>query len=141
MGFQILDKEGKAIPINLLDKEVCELWGDEIDPKYYCKPYTQEEILQQVKEDPKNKDKNEEQLKCLARWRYVSQSNWYDQIGWVIHQYKFTTWEQIYEYFKSYWKDFLEEHPQLTFEECDPKKVELINYWKEKGYTPKPVEN
>ena len=36
-AFQILDKNNLPISINTLDKEVCELVGNEVDEKYYCR--------------------------------------------------------------------------------------------------------
>lgn len=38
MGFQIKDKEGDAIAINILDKEVCEFWGIDVHKKHYAVP-------------------------------------------------------------------------------------------------------
>ena len=38
MGFQILDKDGNAIIINDLDKEACDFWKQEYDPKFYASP-------------------------------------------------------------------------------------------------------
>ena len=35
--FIIKDKNNQIIPLNVLDKEICKLWNQEYDSKYYVK--------------------------------------------------------------------------------------------------------
>ena len=36
-AFQILDNQGNPLTMEQIDMEVCELTGNEVDPKHYCK--------------------------------------------------------------------------------------------------------
>lgn len=38
MAFQILNREGVAITLNELDREVAEFWGVEVSDNYYASP-------------------------------------------------------------------------------------------------------
>lgn len=64
-SFQILDKEGKPIPIKDLDKQACDFWQQEVHTKWYAHP-------QKRRED-------EDEFSYISR-----QGNWFDIVGWNI---------------------------------------------------------
>lgn len=143
-SFQILDKDGNAIPINTLDKEAADFWNKELDPKYYA--------------DPSKKDTD--------RWLGA---NWFDTIGWYIaNQGNYTTgWANVVSslvaeplgqcLFKKQEDNTVKvakfvdcKDGELHLESCVEKSlflslcffqpfIDLINHWAGKGYTPKQI--
>lgn len=114
--FQILDKEGDAITIDNLDKEVCELWNKEYSTKNYANPF----IVTEDGEEPYLKE------------------NWYDSVGWSIAYSKTTTWSQAIQYFAGiYDLDIISccvcintpQHYLYPY-------LQLFQYWEKKGYKP-----
>ena len=63
-SFQILDKEGNAIPINKLDEIAAKFWNQEPDSKKYAVPLPQSAFKDELD--------------------FCIQGNWFDVIGWNI---------------------------------------------------------
>lgn len=122
-AFQILDKNNNPIPINLLDKEVCELTGNEIDSKSYCP-------LGNIKD-------HESRIKFI-----FNTSNWYDTIGWMIASDN-KSFEDILAYYADVMKEFIGELDEngtiITLELIYPYHTLLLNTWINKGYKAKQI--
>lgn len=129
MGFQILNKDGEAIQIKQIDAEIAELFGVEVDVKWYASPPPYDDSLK-------------------AKF---DRQNWFDKIGWMIHYDKLTTWDQILEKYLSAFQEIFDKLGYTTEEEKRNDLTEnlhdakywflLIDTFKEKGYIPKPVED
>lgn len=122
-GFQILDKDGNPISINNLDKEVCEIVGNEQDKKYYCTLGRREDY----------KDE----------FDYITKTtNWYDSIGWMI-AFEGKTFQQIIEYYTNAMKEFIGKEDStgqmITIEMIYPYHMKVLNNWIDKGYATKQV--
>lgn len=90
-AFQILDKDNNPISIGQLDKEVCELTGNEIDPKHYCSLGNRKDYPEGFKGDMEYHGKT---------------SNWYDTIGWMI-AYEGKSLQDIIDYYTDIMKEFI----------------------------------
>lgn len=161
--FQILDAEGKAIAIKVLDAEAAAFWGKEVDTKYYADP------------EPPQKE-GESNLDYLRR---SMSANWFDIIGYAIANQGYYTsgWRNVVHYFfttsvpsKFIKGDKNEPIPITKLRKCIEVKedgtqvnawhleddieesifgsclfyepfIELINHWMAKGYTPKQIKN
>lgn len=112
-AFQILDKDGIAIPLSILDKEVCDLKGIEPDPKWYC------------------------DLEASAM------SSWYDTIGWLIASENKSFEDIIEYFTEPMRKYIgqVDNGKVITLETIYPIRIKLLNMWIEKGYTPKQIIN
>jgi hypothetical protein len=124
-AFQILDKNDEAIPINQLDREVCDIMEKEQDPKWYCTLGRESEYK--------------------SRIDYVLHApNWYDTIGWMIAN-EGKSFQQIIEYYANVVEDFIgkkdENDKIITLEDIYPHQTKLINHWINKGYTTKQIIN
>lgn len=121
-AFQILNKEGNPIPINDLDREVCELTGNEYDPKHYC-------VLGNRKDHKSDLD------------FMINTHNWYDTIGYQISQGM--SFEDIYENWIKTMSDFIgqldENGEVITVETCVPYHTKVLKSWIEKGYKGKQI--
>ena len=121
MGFQIKDKDGKAITISELDSEAAIFWGVEIHPKHYAMPQNGAKV------------------------------NWFDTIGYHIHSndsswhkhYSKTTWMMVKESLMICITDVLNITPEELIMNRDYWKstFDLIDHWESKGYTPHKVED
>lgn len=144
MSFQILNKEGQAIGINVLDAEAAELWGKKVEPQWYADP-----------EPPRRPDESSAQY-----YRRCGRGNWYDIIGYNIHEPKSdwtTGWNNIkaslwvvqatsmYEHLyddKTYKDEESDkEYTQLDIVIMATKQYlkpyfDLIDHWEAKGYRP-----
>lgn len=128
-SFQILDAKGNALTMGVLDAEVAAFWGQKIQKTTYA--------------HPKN-----------------ALYNWYDTIGWAIayqnsDDYSVNTWESVVHYlFVNTMGEFIVDCKNCKFEDFDTVKqnleniqelytpmLELIKYWKNKGYTPKQIKD
>lgn len=160
MSFQILNKEGNAIPINELDKEAAEFWGKQVHLEQYASPF-----------------KPEPGMSEMDILRADMTSNWFDVVGRAIHQQGFALsgWANVVhtmiaEHISSKFIDSskgYEDRPVLVPEFVEeitddaskvyhlPDKIEikiwgilayyrphinLINHWQSKGYTPLQVK-
>jgi hypothetical protein len=128
MGFQIRNKEGQSLTIKELDQEASTFWGVENDPEYYASP---------IKPDGT--------YKTMSR---MMSTNWYDNIGYIIHKLKTTDWEVVKEDYLSPYKEALKKYEgRPDYEEAkgvmlgDYVKAmcDLIDLWKSKGYQPEYV--
>lgn len=123
-AFQILDKDNNPISIGELDRQVCELTGNEQDKKYYC-----------------NLAKNSE-LKTFKE--KFSVSNWYDTIGWMIASEN-KSLQDILDYYADVMKEYIgkidEDGTVLTLEYIYPYHTLVLNTWINKGYKAKQVIN
>lgn len=124
-AFQILDKNNNAIPINKLDKEVCELVGNEQDNKYYCTLGKREDYPDGFK----------------GKWEFHSRTtNWYDSIGWMIAS-EGKSLQDIIDYYTNVMKDFIGKKDEngviITLESIYPYHTKVLNSWINKGYTTK----
>jgi hypothetical protein len=122
-AFQILDNNNNPISINQLDKEVCEMVGNEIHSKNYC--------LLGKREDYK------------SNWDYISScSNWYDTIGWLIADTG-KSLQDILVYYADIMKDFIGEVDEngniITLEVIYPYHTKVLNTWVKKGYQAKQI--
>lgn len=126
MSFQIHSADGKALYINELDKEACELWGKEYHPKDYANPNPPS-----IKED---------WLKCVEDAQNHA-DNWFDKIGHIIHEGA-DNWTTVREKFLSIYTETIE---KFGLEVCMEVPgigghVNLINHWESKGYIPVPIK-
>lgn len=113
--FQILDKNGNAIAINDLDKEVCELFDISYHPKEYCKLGKRSDFTNDIK----------------GSWEYACVPNWFDIIGWKISQ-----GESLQDIYDDYQK-MLDGSHDIKVEEAFPYRIKLLTYWINKGYVGK----
>lgn len=127
-AFQILDSKGQAIPINILDQEVCELQGKTPDPKWYC-----------GFKNPKDYPNGENDAKYILD---EMTSNWYDTLGWMIAD-KGYSFEDLINYYKDLMKEYLgqelEDGTVVTIEYIYPERMKLLNHWIKKGYKAKQI--
>lgn len=121
MGFQILNNDKKPINIYELDKEACQLWGQEYDKKWYARPYV--------------RDTYPDDSQGYA-W-YCMQSNWFDQIGYIIHRYNCNTWTAV----RRELINGLEKYDALMQYLIRDKYLQLVEHWEAKGYMPRPVKD
>lgn len=118
MSFQILNSQGVAIPINDLDKEVCEFWGKEYSEKNYANPYIERE------------DGSTPYLK----------DNWFDAIGWSTHASKANTWGQALQYFANIYEMDIVSACKIDENHYLYPYIQLFQYWQQKGYTPQFID-
>lgn len=126
-AFQILNKEGQAIPISELDQEICELIGNQVDKKYYCSLGKRSDYPEGAK----------------GEWQFVSKtSNWYDTIGWMIASEN-KSFEEILEHYANNMKEFIgqkdENGTTITLEYIYPYHTKVLNTFISKGYKAKQV--
>ena len=124
MAFQILDKNGEAIPLNTLDKEVVELWDTDYDTKYYAVPKKRSYFPDGIK----------------GEFEYCKQMNWFDSLGYAIHADRLSTWDGVREYFEALYVDMIKKY-ELSLKEIVPELVQLIDHWESKGYRPHGFED
>lgn len=111
MGFQILNAEGEAIPINKLDEIVAKFWGVEVQEKSYARPYKRTDF-------PKG---------IIGELQYYACGNWFDVIGWSIYASKTSgDWDLV--------KDYMEMSKESPYNK-------LLTYFKEKSYIPKSISS
>jgi hypothetical protein len=166
MGFQIKDKEGNPISINVLDEEAAEFWGRPVDPKHYVSPIKEFTNPDNLEGDALAKAEFKHELDELRK------TNWFDKIGWAIHTQDnyYSGWRNLVHTLYvnsipsiftqdpgngSVWTIDVPHMEDLTDEFVDEFKlpetvnvelivtlsvnkpyIELINHWAEKGYTP-----
>lgn len=118
-SFQILDQNGNPIPINTLDAEVCELTGNEINPKWYCPLGRREDFK--------------------SRMEFITFApNWFDSIGWRIAAHQLSlqgVLDDLAEGMKKYIGQTDEDGVKITLEYIYPYHCKVINTWIQKGYT------
>jgi len=124
-AFQILDKDNNPISIGELDRQVCELTGNEIDKKHYCR-------LGNIKDHK-------------SEMKYVfNTSNWYDTIGWMIASEN-KSFQDILDYYADVMKEYIgkvnEDGTIITLEYIYPYHTLVLNTWINKGYKAKQVIN
>ena len=130
-GFQILNAEGVAIPINKIDREVAEFWGNKCLDNEYAKPLSRDKFPEGIK----------------GSLEYYQQTNWFDKIGWLIKD-EWCTWKSLKGDIIACQKDliaeslFNDDFMELVklFRELYKPWFDLIDHFKSKGYTPKQVE-
>ena len=121
MGFQIKNKQGIAIPLNTLDKEIAELFGVKCDTKEY--------------------------ISYPSRTDQMPRSNWFDTLGWFIHNHGFNMFDlrtyilgTIFNAYEGV------NHGSVLDLKIDLEKVnacievtkhqlQILDMWKEKGYS------
>lgn len=122
-AFQILDQDNNPISMGKLDRQVCELTGNEVDTKHYCK-------LGNIKD-------HDSEMKFV-----FNTSNWYDTIGWMIASEN-KSFQDILDYYAGIMKDYIgkvdENGVTLTLEIIYPYHTLLLNTWINKGYKAKQV--
>jgi len=131
--FQIHDKDGKAIVINDLDHEACDLWGTKIDNEprgSYASPYDKPGVYDAYM---RGEYKYSGIVGEVAF--YASRANWFDYIGWKIAQGN-TTWKGLKDALLEVYRKY-----EIPDEEVkkDPRIwgfIELIDHWESKGYVP-----
>lgn len=151
MGFSILDKDGKAVTMGILDKDACKLWEKGVHEKRYACPY---------KRRPAPDDMSlEEAIKFKAKedMRETMSTSWYDMIGFSIHQLsgEITWLDVIHKMMGDMLVDTvisLKDKLYSFNEEEDYTReiyliqhyiqpyIDLINLWTVKGYKPLPVK-
>ena len=122
--FQILDKDGRPIPIGTLDKEVCILTGNEEDKRYYCRLG--------------NRKDHKTEMDFI-----FSTHNWYDTIGWMIASMGYTL-QELRDYYETPFKSILgkidDNGDIITLEKIYPYHMKVIDFWIEKGYQTKQIK-
>lgn len=129
MSFQILDKDNNPISINELDRQAAEFWNKEVKKECYAFPQIKPKKFESYKE-------------AFSFWSSVT--NWYDNIGWYIHE-GYTNWKDLYNKLLEPYKEGLE-NGDYTIEEILNYPgiggyLNLIKYWESKGYTPKQIKD
>lgn len=126
-AFQILDKDNNPVSIGQLDREVCELTGNEVHPKHYC-------TLGNRKDYP-------EGFKGEMEYHRRT-SNWYDTIGWMI-AYEAKSLQDIIDYYADVMKEFIgqtdDDGSIITLEKIYPYHLKVLNTWINKGYQAKQI--
>lgn len=126
-AFQILDKNNNPVSIKKLDQQVCELTGNEVDPKWYCRLGNRKDFPQTF----------EGEIEFL-----IKTYNWYDTIGWLIASEN-KSFQDIIDYYKDSIKEFLGKKDEngeiITIEYIYPYHMKVLNYWIDKGYTTKQI--
>jgi hypothetical protein len=122
-AFQILDNQGNPLTMEQIDMEVCELTGNEVDPKHYCK-------LGNIKD-----------FKSRREFAFNTY-NWYDTIGWMIAADN-KSFQDILDYYADSMKEFIgqktEDGIEITLEYIYPYHTKVLNSWISKGYQAKQV--
>ena len=122
MSFQILNKLEEPVSMKELDAEACELWNKKSDPKWYANPSPEETSV------------------------FKQASNWFDSIGYNIHNPEVTYTSGWNNVKCSLWTLHIQglydkpiEEVMINIEvvkEYLKPYYDLINYWESKGYTP-----
>jgi hypothetical protein len=132
-SFQILDREGQPLTISELDKQAAEFWNKDISKREYANPFKEKEFTFTV-------------------------LNWYDVIGRHIasKRYYAQTWENVINSIidQTLQGKLVEKKDVIVFTNIDEvllsiKNIyriyqpflDLINYWADKGYTPKQIKD
>ena len=123
MSFQIIDNTGDPIAIDVLDREVCELWGVEYDIKWYAKPNPRSHYEESFK----------------GAYEHAAQNNWFDSIGYAIHSKKLNTWEEVINHFYGMYGKIIEEY-KVKLSDLIPKEIKLIEHWVSKNYKPRYIK-
>lgn len=133
MSFQIRNND-KPVDLKDLDKEACELFGEQQDPEWWASPI-------------KFKDPNNETLEEISR---KQSSNWYDRIGYLIHQGA-DTWDKVKEKYLEPYVAIVKKYEgtpnynvvkKAIMDEAPVKQlVDLIELWRSKGYIPTPIKD
>jgi hypothetical protein len=128
MGFQISNKEGEALKLNVLDQEAATLWGVELRERSYASPYK-----------PDGTFKTES---------LITSTNWFDNIGYIIHKLKTSDWEAVRADYLEVYLDGLKKYEgKPDYEQAKEAFLgghvkamcDLIDLWKSKGYQPEYV--
>ena len=116
--FQILDKNGNAVTISDLNKEVCELFDVPFHPKRYCVLGKRSDFTNDIK----------------GELDYANVPNWFDAIGWPLSE-----GESLQDIYDAYQKilDSVEGSHDIKIEEAFPYRIKLLIHWINKGYTGK----
>ncbi len=126
-AFQILDKDNNPISIGQLDREVCELTGNEVDTKWYCTLGNRKDYPEGFKGDMEYSRRT---------------SNWYDTIGWMIAS-EAKSLQDIIDYYADVMKEFIgqtdDDGSIITLEKIYPYHLKVLNTWINKGYQAKQI--
>lgn len=129
--FEIHTREGKAVPINDLDKEACNLWGTPLDKKSYASPYDEPEVHDKYMSGEYTYGKSRMTGKVAL---YASRENWFDKIGWKIAYHTMTSWQELRD-------DVLAVYRKHNIPDEDLKDdprvwgwIQLIDLWESQGY-------
>lgn len=151
MGFSILDKDGRAVAMGILDKDACELWEKDVDKKRCACPYKRRPAPDNMILEEAIKFESDESM------REAMSTSWYDMIGFSIHQLsgKITWLDVIHKMMGDMLTDsvILLKDEMYSFNEKEDYIIEidtmldyiqpyinLINLWISKGYKPLPVK-
>lgn len=121
-AFQILDSNGKPMPINVLDIEAANFWNVEIHPKSYAAP------------------------KC-AFGHWYDNIGWAIAHQTHVLDYGLNNWNTIKQYMlECHTGPFVELSPEAAGVSCCgimrtlKPYFDLIDHWKSLGYTPKQIK-
>lgn len=135
-GLKVLDKDGNALGINRVDREICELFGNEVDAKWYSVMVNKKEYIEKYIEEKKIEDPTRE--KFSTGYAVATLPNWFDTIGYMCSNGG-KTLDDVVEYYKETMKDYLgkplDTGEIITLEMIYPGHLKVINYFKEQGYT------
>ena len=125
MSFKILNSENQPVPINELDREAAEFWGQPIKDREYATPKLEEEIS------------------------FYFVPNWFDKIGHAIHRpEKYTKgWDDVKCTMMASalggialkTPEQAKEYLGVCFDVLKP-YFDLVDHWASKGYTPLTVD-
>jgi len=137
-AFQILNKEGQPISMNILDQEAAEFWQVKHDAKYYASPT----------------EKSSSNWYDIIGWNIARQGNWTsgwanvvttlmaESLGRCLFQADKNSPIKLAEFvgtdFIIHLEDKVEEEIAANLNFYRP-YINLINHWIEKGYTPKQI--
>lgn len=151
MGFSILDKDGKAVTMGILDKDACELWEKDVNEKRYACPYKRRLAPDNMSLEEAIRFEADESM------HEAMSTSWYDMIGFSIHQLsgKITWLDVIHKMMGDMLTDavILSKDELYSFNKKEDYTIEidtmldyiqpyinLINLWISKDYKPLPVE-
>lgn len=118
MGFKILNEAGQALTMKELDQQAAELWNKTVDPKWYAAPH-----------------------QPVPGKMFSEGTNWFDSLGWKIHQHKCVTWNNLRDEYKADAGRMSSNGVEFDiYIEIFEPYFKLIAHWESKGYKPKPVE-
>lgn len=128
-SYQILNKDGKPIAINVLDAEVCALLNVDVQVKHYCRLGKREDYPEGRKGD----------------FQYFSRtSNWHDTLGWLIAAEN-KSLEDIIEYYTNILKEWIGKEDEsggiISVDLIYPYHMKVLRSWIAKGYTTKQIVN
>ena len=147
MGFTIKNNQGVGVPLKELDQDACTLWNKAHDPKWWASPIQITPRPETFGSEDEEREWDSKNFKEISR---EMSNNWFDRVGYLIHEGA-DSWEKLREIYLTPYKKIVDKYKdspdaekvrQVIMEQPPVKPVlELIALWESKGYTPHPVKD